>query len=79
MDLTRVGTDTGPDVERLKSVLGVASGRAVYAAGGVRNARDLAAIAALNAQGAVIATALHSQAITQNEIAALQGGRRPQS
>jgi len=57
MDLTRVGTDTGPDVERLKSVLGVASGRAVYAAGGVRNARDLAAIAALNAQGAVIATA----------------------
>jgi len=79
MDLTRVGTDTGPDIERLKSVLDVASGSAVYAAGGVRNARDLAAIAALNAQGAVIATALHSQAITQNEIAALQGGRRPQS
>jgi len=79
MDLTRVGTDTGPNVELLKSVLDVASGRAVYAAGGVRNARDLAAIAALNAQGAVIATALHSQAITQNEIAALQGGRRPQS
>src|SRR6516164_6430648 len=79
MDLTRVGTDTGPDVERLKSVLDVASGRAVYAAGGVRNARDLAAIAALNAQGAVIATALHPRAITQNEIAALQGGRRPQS
>jgi len=79
MDLTRVGTDTGPDIERLKSVLDVASGSAVYAAGGVRNARDLAAIAALNAQGAVIATALHSRAITQNEIAALQGGRRPQS
>ena len=79
MDLTRVGTDTGPNVELLKSVLDVASGSAVYAAGGVRNARDLAAIAALNAQGAVIATALHSRAITQNEIAALQGGRRPQS
>jgi phosphoribosylformimino-5-aminoimidazole carboxamide ribotide isomerase len=79
MDLTRVGTDTGPDVERLRSVLDVASGRAVYAAGGVRSARDLAAIAALNARGAVIATALHAQSITQNEIAALQRERRSQS
>jgi len=79
MDLTRVGTDTGPNVERLKTLIGEASGRAVYAAGGVRNARDLEAIAALNAQGAVIATALHSQAITQKEIAALERKRRSQS
>ena len=79
MDLTRVGTYTGPDVERLKTILGVAEGRAVYAAGGVRNARDLAAIAALDAQGAVIATALHSGAVTQNEIAALSRERRSSS
>jgi phosphoribosylformimino-5-aminoimidazole carboxamide ribotide isomerase len=79
MDLTRVGTDTGPNVERLKTIVGEASGRAVYAAGGVRDAGDLEAIAALDAQGAVIATALHSQAITQKEIAALQGERRSQS
>jgi len=79
MDLTRVGTDTGPNVERLKTLIGEAGGRAVYAAGGVRNARDLEAIAALNAQGAVIATALHSQAITQKEIAALERKRRSQS
>jgi uncharacterized protein related to proFAR isomerase len=57
----------------------VAEGRAVYAAGGVRNARDLAAIAALDAQGAVIATALHSGAVTQNEIAALSRERRSSS
>jgi len=79
MDLTRVGSDTGPNVERLKTLIGEASGRAVYAAGGVRNARDLEAIAALNARGAVIATALHSQAITQKEIAALERKRRSQS
>jgi HisA/HisF family protein len=71
MDLTRVGADTGPDVDRLRNVLDLADGRAVFAAGGVRNADDLTAIADLEAQGALVATALHSQAITQKEIAAL--------
>jgi HisA/HisF family protein len=79
MDLTRVGTDTGPDVARLKTIIEEADGRAVYAAGGVRNARDLAAIAALDARGAVIATALHAKAITDNEIAALLRERRSSS
>jgi phosphoribosylformimino-5-aminoimidazole carboxamide ribotide isomerase len=76
MDLTRVGADAGPDVDRLKAILAVADGRAVFAAGGVRNARDLAALASLEAQGALIATALHSQAVTQKEIAALLRERR---
>jgi HisA/HisF family protein len=76
MDLTRVGADTGPDVDRLRTILDVADGRAVFAAGGVRNARDLAAIAALEARGALIATALHSEAVTQSEIAALLRERR---
>jgi len=77
MDLTRVGTDTGPDVDRLKAIIEAAGSCAVFAAGGVRSAKDLAAIAALRAQGAVIATALHSEAVTQNEIAALLRERRP--
>jgi phosphoribosylformimino-5-aminoimidazole carboxamide ribotide isomerase len=76
MDLTRVGADSGPDVDRLKAIIAVADGRAVFAAGGVRDARDLAAIASLEAQGALLATALHSEAITQNEIAALLRERR---
>jgi HisA/HisF family protein len=76
MDLTRVGVDTGPDVDRLKTILDQADGRAVFAAGGVRNARDLAALASLQAHGALIATALHAQAITQQEIAALLRERR---
>jgi len=77
MDLTRVGADTGPDVGRLKSIVDSADGRAVFAAGGVRNLADLAALASLNAHGALIATALHSGAITQKEIAALLRERRP--
>ena len=79
MDLSRVGTDAGPDVDRLKTIIDLAEDRAIFAAGGVRSARDLAAIAALQAQGAVLATALHSNAITQNEIAALLRERRPSS
>ena len=71
MDLGRVGTDRGPDIDRLKPLIEMADGRALFAAGGVRNAGDLAALAALPTQGAVIASALHHEAVTQKEIAAL--------
>jgi uncharacterized protein related to proFAR isomerase len=37
----------------------------------VRDADDLAALARFGASGALVATALHSGAITQKEIAAL--------
>jgi len=76
MSLARVGTDAGPDIDRLKAIVAVANGRAVFAAGGVRDAQDLAAIASLEVRGALLATALHSEAVTQNEIAALLRGRR---
>lgn len=76
MSLARVGTEAGPDLDRLKSVIDQAEGRAVFAAGGVRDARDLAAIASLASAGALLATALHAQALTQNEIAALLRERR---
>ena len=71
IDLARVGTGEGPDIGRLRSILDVADGRSVFAGGGVRDARDLAAIKDLEASGALIATALHTNAITENEIAAL--------
>lgn len=76
MNLSRVGTGQGPDIEGLKSVVAKAKGRAVFAAGGVRDARDLAAIEAAGAKGALVATALHTGAITQKEIAALLRERR---
>jgi HisA/HisF family protein len=77
MSLAKVGTGTGPDLERLKSMVAGAKGRGIYAAGGVRDARDLAAVIALGAKGALLGTSLHTGAVTQKEIAALLRERRP--
>jgi HisA/HisF family protein len=76
MSLAKVGTGTGPDLDTLRAAIGAAEGLAVYAAGGVRNARDLTAIAALGARGALLGTSLHRGAVAQNEIAALLRERR---
>jgi HisA/HisF family protein len=70
MSLDRVGTANGPDVECLKDVVKRAGRRAVYASGGIRSIGDLEAVADAGAHGALIATALHAGAVTQNEIAA---------
>lgn len=79
MSLARIGTSSGPDAERLQSVVENAGACAVYAAGGVRGLSDLDAIAAAGARGALIATALHDGAIAQNEIAAFLQRRRSRS
>lgn len=71
ISLARVGTGSGPDLERLGAICHRAGGRSVILGGGVRNAADLAAVAQSGARGALIATALHAGAITQKEIAAL--------
>jgi len=79
MSLDRVGTDNGPDIERLRSVVEQAGSRSVYASGGMRDIGDLEAAANADAHGAVIATALHRGAVTQNEIAAFLQRRRSRS
>ena len=76
MSLGRVGGQSGPDLDRLTAIVEASEGRAVHAAGGVRGIGDLVAIAAAGACGALVATALHSGAITQNEIAAFLRRRR---
>jgi HisA/HisF family protein len=76
MGLDRVGAGTGPDLAQLRAVLAKAGGCAVFSAAGVRNLGDLESIASVGASGALIATALHSGAITQKEIAALSRERR---
>ena len=78
MSLGRVGTETGPDYVRLEETLAVAGDRAVYVAGGIASLKDIAGLAARGARGALAATALHSGAVSQKEIAALMGGRRSQ-
>ena len=76
MTLGRVGSGQGPDIVGLRSLIAKAEGRAIFAAGGVRDAADLAAIEAEGAGGALVATALHAGALTQKEIAALLRERR---
>jgi len=76
MSLDRVGTAHGPDVARLASVVNRAGSCGVYASGGIREIRDLEAVVDVGAQGALLATALHRGAITQDEIAAFLQRRR---
>jgi phosphoribosylformimino-5-aminoimidazole carboxamide ribotide isomerase len=71
MTLARVGSGAGPDLERLSEVQRMASGRRIYAAGGVRDAADLAALAHAGIAGALVATALHDGRLGRAEIDAL--------
>jgi phosphoribosylformimino-5-aminoimidazole carboxamide ribotide isomerase len=71
MTLARVGSGAGPDLERLSAVRQAAPGRRVYAAGGVRDAADLAALAHAGIAGALVATALHDGRLGRIEIEAL--------
>ncbi len=59
MNLARVGSQLGPDLELIRRLTRLAPGREIFAAGGVRDASDLEAAAAAGAAGALIATALH--------------------
>jgi HisA/HisF family protein len=76
MSLGRVGTNAGPDVERLAAIIAVAEDRIVFSAGGLRNLADLETVAAAGVGGALAATALHELAIRQSEIAAFLRRRR---
>lgn len=59
MTLDRVGTGTGPDFDALKGLVRRAAGRAVFAAGGVRDGADLDQLRAIGVAGVLVATALH--------------------
>lgn len=78
MSLGRVGTETGPDLDLLRTVIANAGDRHVYVAGGVATTADVATVMEAGARGVLVATALHSGAIGQKEIAALWRGRRSQ-
>lgn len=71
MTLARVGSAAGPDMARLAVIRAKASGKYVYAAGGVRGADDLAALAAAGISGALVATCLHNGTLTGAQIARL--------
>jgi len=71
MTLARIGSSTGPDLERLSAIQMAAPGRLVYAAGGVRGVADLAALKQRGIAGALVATCLHDGRLTGADIAGL--------
>lgn len=59
IDLARVGTGAGLNLEMIASVRAAAPGVTLLAGGGVRGLDDLADLAAVGCDGALVASALH--------------------
>jgi phosphoribosylformimino-5-aminoimidazole carboxamide ribotide isomerase len=73
MTLARVGSGTGPDVQRVAQIVERAGKRHVYAAGGVRDRDDVEALRTAGAAGVLLATALHSGKITAGDLMMIAG------
>lgn len=73
MTLARVGVGAGPDLERLDAIRAFAPDRRVYAAGGVRDGGDLAALRGLGCAGVLLASALHDGRLGAEELAEASG------
>jgi len=68
MTLAKVGSGTGPDMDVLAAVHKAGATRMIYAAGGVRGADDLRALARAGIAGALVASCLHDGGLTGPEI-----------
>lgn len=73
MTLARVGSGAGPDFERLATIREAAPGRAIYAAGGVRDLADLVSLQKAGIAGALVATSLHDGRLRGPELQTLSG------
>ncbi len=71
MTLARVGSGAGPDMGVLATVRKAGAPRRIYAAGGVRDAADLATLARAGIAGALVASCLHDGRLTGEDIAGL--------
>lgn len=71
MNLDRVGSHAGPDIEWLQQLQHQSSATRVYAAGGVRNGADLQALSDKGIAGALIASALHDGFISTSDLSSL--------
>ena len=67
LDLSRVGSREGVNVDFLQQALGQ-GGMDIYAGGGVRDMTDLVALAQMGLSGVLVATALHSGKITVQQL-----------
>jgi len=63
MDLSRVGSLEGPDLNRLQALKERTSHRGLVAAGGVRSREDLVSLAEIGIEAVLVASALHNGAL----------------
>lgn len=68
MTLSRVGSASGPDTSKLKLLKKLCPDCLLYAAGGVRDLRDVRHLSAIGINGALISTALHQRVIESKQI-----------
>ena len=73
MTLAKVGSGAGPDLQRVRELSKRAGARRIYAAGGVRDVRDVEALSHANAAGVLVASALHEQKITAGDLEMIAG------
>ena len=71
MTLARVGSGAGPAFDQLAAIREIAAGRDIYAAGGVRDGADLAALKRAGVAGALVATSLHNGRVTAKDVEAI--------
>lgn len=72
LDLSRVGSGAGPDVELIAEIHAAFPDLELLAGGGVRDIGDLRALSDAGAAGALVATALHRGVIGRRELAELR-------
>jgi HisA/HisF family protein len=72
LDLARVGSGAGPDVELIAEIHAAFPDLELLAGGGVRDVEDLRALGDAGAAGALVATALHGGVIGPRELAELR-------
>jgi phosphoribosylformimino-5-aminoimidazole carboxamide ribotide isomerase len=70
LDVARVGTGSGPDLQTVRRIRQRVSEAAVLAGGGVRNLADLGELARIGCDGALVASALHDGRLTAADVAA---------
>jgi phosphoribosylformimino-5-aminoimidazole carboxamide ribotide isomerase len=74
MTLARIGSDAGPDFDRLALLKEASPRLRIYAAGGVRGRGDLRRLHEMQVEGALVASALHDGRLTAHDIADLAPG-----
>lgn len=68
MSLSKVGANSGMDIELVRDTISRAKGFNVIVAGGIRDVNDLLSLKSIGANAALIATSLHQKQISSEQL-----------